>query len=142
MTLKLSLEIYAGGNGFIALILTYSRSAWLCCLFSLAFHVANFKFIKNLKVILSIIFACFAIFFLFKDIFFEQNFKFMMGYSDKTKNISSEKSVLDFHLMHINYEEFFYKPNENTPKFIWRYLSNYNLLEQISEIDLEDVQNI
>ena len=78
----------------------------------------------------------------FKDIFFEQNFKFMLGYSDKTKNISSEKSVLDFHLMHINNEEFFYKPNENTPKFIWRYLSNYNLLEQISEIDLEDVENI
>ena len=56
---------------FVALILTYSRSAWLCCLFSLAFHIANFKFIKNLKVILSIIFTCFAIFFLFKDNFFD-----------------------------------------------------------------------
>ena len=78
----------------------------------------------------------------FKDFFFDENFKLMMGYTNQIKNKVSESSVLDLHLSHINNLDFSYKPNEKTPKFIWRYLSNYNLLEEISEIDLEDGKNI
>ena len=65
-----------------------------------------------------------------------------MGYSDKNVEEISEKSVLDFHLSHVTSENFNYTANEKTPKFIWKYLSSNNLLEDIKEIDLENAKKI
>ena len=65
-----------------------------------------------------------------------------MGYSDKNVQEISEKSVLNFHLSHVTSENFNYTTNEKTPKFIWKYLSSNNLLENIKEIDLENAKKI
>ena len=78
----------------------------------------------------------------FNDKFFESKFNNLMGYSDKNIQEISEKSVLDFHLSHVTSENFNYTTNEKTPKFIWKYLSSNNLLEDIKEIDLENAKKI
>ena len=58
--------------------------------------------------------------------------------SEKT----SEKNLLDFHLSHFTSDDFKYITNENTDKIIWRYLSSFNLLENLNEIDIEDSEKI
>ena len=78
----------------------------------------------------------------FNDKFFESKFNNLMGYSDKNVQEISEKSVLNFHLSHVTSENFNYTTNERTPKFIWKYLSSNNLLEDIKEIDLENAEKI
>ena len=78
----------------------------------------------------------------FNDKFFESKFNNLMGYSDKNVQEISEKSVLNFHLSHVTSENFNYTTNEKTPKFIWKYLSSNNLLEDIKEIDLENAEKI
>ena len=77
----------------------------------------------------------------FNDDFFEEKFNFLMGYSDKV-NIVSEKNILDFHLSHKTDKNFSYTPDTNTKKFVWKYLSNNNLLEKVYDIDLEDEKKI
>ena len=78
----------------------------------------------------------------FKDEFFEKKFNFIMGYTEDDEKQISEKNILDFHLSHRTNSQFQYKPNKNTEKIIWRYLSSFNLLENIDEIDLEDVDKL
>ena len=78
----------------------------------------------------------------FNDKFFESKFNNLMGYSDKNVQEISEKSVLNFHLSHVTSKNFNYTTNEKTPKFIWKYLSSNNLLEDIKEIDLENAKKI
>ena len=78
----------------------------------------------------------------FNDKFFESKFNNLMGYSDKNVQEISEKSVLNFHLSHVTSQNFNYTTNEKTPKFIWKYLSSNNLLEDIKEIDLENAEKI
>ncbi len=76
------------------------------------------------------------------DNFFENKFNFLMGYVDKEDKKISDKNILHFHLSHRTNTNFVYQPNERTPKFIWRYLSSSNLLENINTIDLEDSEKI
>ena len=78
----------------------------------------------------------------FNDAFFDEKFNILMGYSKKKTNSLSENSVLDFHLSKITNFKFDYKPNEKTPRFIWRYLSQYNLLEKVNNVDLENEEKI
>ena len=78
----------------------------------------------------------------FKDNFYENKFNFLMGYSEKVDGKTSEKDILNFHLSHRTNSEFFYEPNENTPNFIWSYLSSSNLLENVNTINLEDNEKI
>ena len=78
----------------------------------------------------------------FVDIFFENKFNILMGYADNNLDKFSENSVLDFHLSRISNPNFEYIPQQTTPKFIWKYLSSYNLLEQTNLIDLEDDEKI
>ena len=78
----------------------------------------------------------------FVDIFFENKFNILMGYADNNLDKFSENSVLDFHLSRISNPNFEYIPQQATPKFIWKYLSSYNLLEQTNLIDLEDDEKI
>jgi len=77
-----------------------------------------------------------------KDDFYEDKFNFLMEYSEVADTRISEKNILNFHLSHRTNPDFIYQPDENTPKFIWKYLSSSNLLENISNIDLEDSEKI
>ena len=78
----------------------------------------------------------------FKDDFYENKFNFLMGYTEKPDESISDKNILNFHLSHRTNNDFNYQPSENSPKFIWRYLSSSNLLENINEINLEDIEKI
>ena len=78
----------------------------------------------------------------FKDEFYENKFNFLMKYVEKSNKEISDKNILNFHLSHRTNTNFNYQPNQNTPKFIWKYLSSSNLLEKIDTIDLEDEQKI
>lgn len=78
----------------------------------------------------------------FEDNFFENKFNILMGYTDDNLDKLSKNSVLDFHLSRISNPEFEYIPQQTTTKFIWKYLSSYNLLEQTNLVDLEDDEKI
>jgi len=65
-----------------------------------------------------------------------------MEYTEKADNQISDVNILNFFLSHRTNPDFLYKPNKNTPKFIWKYLSSSNLLANIDSIDLEDGENI
>ena len=78
----------------------------------------------------------------FKDIFFEDKFFFLMDYKSDVNNEISENSILDFHLSHKVSDNFSFQPTKETPKFIWRYLSNANLLQNTELINLDDYENI
>ena len=78
----------------------------------------------------------------FEDKFFENKFNILMGYSSENDGELSDKDILDFHLSHRINAEFKYKPNNNTPKIIWKYLSSSNLLQNVSDIDLENIEEI
>ena len=78
----------------------------------------------------------------FKDDFFEDKFNFLMNYIENADNKISDENILNFFLSHRTNPDFIYKPNKNTPKFIWKYLSSSNLLIDIDTIDLEDSENI
>ncbi len=78
----------------------------------------------------------------FKDDFYEDKFNFLMEYTEKADENISDKNILNFHLSHRTNNNFIYQPKENSPKFIWRYLSSSNLLENINEINLENDEKI
>ncbi len=78
----------------------------------------------------------------FKDDFYEDKFNFLMQYTEKSDGNISDKNILNFHLSHRTSNNFIYQPKENSPKFIWRYLSSANLLENVNEINLEDDEKI
>ena len=74
----------------------------------------------------------------FKDDFFENKFNFLMEYIDEADGKTSDKNILNLHLSHRTNPDFVYELSKNTPKFIWKYLSSSNLLENVDTIDLED----
>jgi len=74
----------------------------------------------------------------FKDDFFENKFNFLMEYIDEADGKTSDNNILNLHLSHRTNPDFVYELSENTPKFIWKYLSSSNLLENVDTIDLED----
>ena len=77
-----------------------------------------------------------------KDNFFEDKFFFLMDYKSDVNKEISEKTILDFHLSHKVSSEFEFQPKKETPKFIWKYLSNANLLQNTELIDLDDFEKI
>ena len=77
-----------------------------------------------------------------EDEFFENKFNFLMEYIEKTDGNVSDENILNFHLSHRTSTEFIYQPSENTSKFIWKYLSSSNLLENVNTVDLEDGEKI
>ena len=78
----------------------------------------------------------------FKDSYFEKKLNYLLGYEKKVDDLISEKSILDFHLAHRTNPEFFFEPNENTNKSIWRYLAASNLLYNIDEIEITELDKI
>ena len=78
----------------------------------------------------------------FTDKFFEKKFNILMGYSTEPDKDISDTNILDFHLSHRTNETFLYKPNNNTSKIIWKYLSSSNLLQKVDAIDLKNKDEI
>ncbi len=78
----------------------------------------------------------------FKNKFFEDKFDYLMGYSNETDQKISEKNILNFHLSHLANNNFQFKPNENTSKLIWSYLTTNNLLINLNEIEIEDDEKV
>ena len=77
----------------------------------------------------------------FKDIFFEKKIFKIIGFEQQSNEVS-DKNLLEFHLSHRVVENFEYKPNDKTPKEIWKYLKSANLLEKVENINLEDIEKI
>tara|TARA_B100000965_G_scaffold181343_1_gene151321 strand:- start:1004 stop:2740 length:1737 start_codon:yes stop_codon:yes gene_type:complete len=75
------------------------------------------------------------------DNFFVNKFNFLMGYEIKEESLSDE-NILYFHLSHKTIENFEYKPQLDTPKFIWKYLSFSNLLKGTDSINIEDIEQV
>ena len=78
----------------------------------------------------------------FKDDYFENKINYLFGYIDEPNKEVSEKSMLDFHLAHRTNSEFSYDPKKDTPKLIWKYLSNSNLLYNIQDLETTDIDKI
>ena len=78
----------------------------------------------------------------FTDEFYENKFNFLMEYIEQPSEEISDKNILNFHLSHRTIPDFSYQPKNNTPDFIWKYLSSSNLLENKDTIDLEDIEKI
>ena len=71
----------------------------------------------------------------FSDKFFEDKIGFLLGFQKTTNQKIIDNNLLNFYLSHITSNDFNYKPNEKTDKYIWRYLSSANL---INSDDIED----
>ena len=78
----------------------------------------------------------------FEDEYFENKINYLFGYIDEASAETSEDSILDFHLAHRTNSEFSFQPNENSSKLIWRYLSNSNLLPDLTNIDINEEEKI
>ena len=74
----------------------------------------------------------------FKNEFFENKINFLLGITNETNQKVFDNNLLNFYLSHVTNDEFDYKPNETTDKYIWRYLSSANLI-QITDLENEDV---
>ena len=78
----------------------------------------------------------------FQDEYFENKMNYLFGYIEEASKEVSESSVFEFHLAHRTNPEFSFEPNENTPQLIWKYLSNSNLLPDLSNVDINDQDKI
>jgi len=78
----------------------------------------------------------------FKDDYYENKINYLFGYIDEVDKVISEKSILDFHLAHRTNPKFFFEPNIDSPKFVWKYLSASNLLFNIKDIEITDIDKI
>ncbi len=78
----------------------------------------------------------------FKDEYFENKINYLFGYIEEASAETSEDSILDFHLAHRTNSEFFFQPNKTTSKLIWNYLSNSNLLPDLTNNEINDDDKI
>ena len=73
-----------------------------------------------------------------KDKFFEDKINYLLGFKQKANQTVVDNNLFNFYLYQITAEDFDYKPNEKTDKYIWRYLSSSNLI-QINDFEDEKV---
>ena len=78
----------------------------------------------------------------FEDKYYENKINYLFGYIEEVDKEISINSILDFHLAHRTNSEFSYDPNKDTPKIIWKYLSESNLLYKIQDLEITDVEKI
>ena len=78
----------------------------------------------------------------FKDRYFEKKIDYLLGYTSEIDDSISEKSIFDFHLAHKTNPNFEFRPDEKTPKIIWKYLSSANLLSSLKEVDITELDKI
>jgi len=75
------------------------------------------------------------------DDFFVNKFNVLMSYKKKD-DVLSDENILYLHLSHKTIENFIYEPKIDTSRFIWKYLSTSNLLEEADLIDIEDDEQV
>jgi hypothetical protein len=78
----------------------------------------------------------------FKDNYFEKKIDYLLGIKTKIDNTISQNTILDFHLAHITNPNFMFEPKNNTNKFIWKYLSSSNLLNNLKQIEISELDKI
>tara|TARA_Y100000389_G_C17439918_1_gene507915 strand:- start:199 stop:1971 length:1773 start_codon:yes stop_codon:yes gene_type:complete len=78
----------------------------------------------------------------FRDKYFEDKMDYLLGYTNKTNDKISEKSILEFHLAHKTNPSFSFEPNDSTKKIIWKYLSSSNLLLSFKKIETSELDKI
>ena len=74
----------------------------------------------------------------FEDKFFEGKINFLLGITQTADQKILDNNLLNFYFSHITNDNFQYEPNENTDKYIWRYLSSTNLI-QTNNFEHEDI---
>ena len=75
------------------------------------------------------------------DDFFVQKFEVLMGYED-SNYILSDENILYFHLSHKTDKKLIYYPSVESKEFIWKYLSNSNLLKNLNDFNLSDIDQV
>ena len=65
----------------------------------------------------------------FKDKFFENKINYLLGVVEKTDQKILDNNLFNFYLSYITSENFDYRPNDKTDKYIWRFLSSANLIK-------------
>ena len=78
----------------------------------------------------------------FEDRYFESRINYLLKYSDKIDDTISEKTIFDFYLAHQTNPNFYFEPNNQTKKIIWKYLSSANLLDSLQEVDISEIDKI
>lgn len=78
----------------------------------------------------------------FKDEYYEKKFNYLIGYNQTINKDISENSILDFHLAHKTISEFYFEPNKETSKLIWKYLATSNLLYNIKDVKISELDKI
>ena len=78
----------------------------------------------------------------FEDSYYENKINYLFGYIEEVDKLVSTNSILDFHLAHRTNPEFSFEPNNETPKFVWKYLSSSNLLYKIKDLEITDFDKI
>ncbi len=73
--------------------------------------------------------------------FFVKKFEVLMGYEDNNF-ILSDENILYFHLSHKTDNNFLYYPSVESDEFIWKYLSNSNLLKNLDDFNLSDIDQV
>ena len=74
----------------------------------------------------------------FKDKFFMDKINFLLGVTNKTSQKILDNNLLNFYLSYITSDNFEYKPNDKTDKYIWRFLSSANLIK-INDFEDENI---
>ena len=74
----------------------------------------------------------------FKDKFFDDKVNFLLGLTNNKAQKIVDNNLLNFYLSHITIDNFQYKPNDKTDKYIWRYLSSANLIE-VNNLEDENI---
>ena len=75
------------------------------------------------------------------DDFFVRKFEVLMGYED-SNYILSDENVLYFHLSHKTDNKLIYYPSVESEEFIWKYLSNSNLIKNLNDFNLSDIDQV
>ena len=75
------------------------------------------------------------------DDFFVKKFEVLMGYED-SNYILSDENILYFHLSHKTDKKLIYYPSVESKEFIWKYLSNSNLLKNLNDFNLSDIDQV
>ncbi len=73
--------------------------------------------------------------------FFVKKFEVLMGY-EENNFILSDENILFFHLSHKTDKDLIYYPSVDSEDFIWKYLSSANLLNDISNLNLSEIEQV
>ena len=74
----------------------------------------------------------------FNDKFFEEKINFLLGIKNTTNQKILDNNLFNFYLSYITSTDFKYQPTDKTDKYIWRFLSSFNLI-QVNDFENEDI---